>query len=116
MNAMQHADVSEPLASIKHMFGSDIDEDRIPVLIQAGIDCLDMNIAARLGIKMSAQEVEMAALEAHDRVVSLLDSVSVAMVSMAFAVSILEMPESTRAALESLIQLNIAHLEDKFFT
>lgn len=115
MNALPLVDEAESLANIKHMFGSEIDDERIPVLIQAGLDCLDMNVADNLGVKMSADDIEMAAFAAHERVVSLLDSVSIAMVSMAAVVSILEMPAASRTALESLIQLHIAQLEDKFF-
>jgi len=116
MNALPHADEVETLASIKHMFGSEMDADRVPVLIQSGMDILDLNMADNLGIRMSANDIEMAALAAHERVVSLLDSVSVALVSMAATVSTLEMPESSRTALESIIQLNVARLEEKFFS
>lgn len=110
------ADETGALESIKRMFGSAMDKDRVPIIIQAGLDSLDLDLADTLGLQLQPDNIEMATLQAHEQVVSALDSVAVALVSIAAVTSCLDMPAGSRSALESIIQLNVAMLEQKFLS
>lgn len=105
----------DSLASIKALFGvkKKEEEDNLPVLVQAGMECMNIEVADAVGQNLTPEGVESAVIEAFDSVESTYDAVAVALVSMAAMVSTVEMPEDSRAAIDGIIHLNISKLEER---
>lgn len=115
MKVMQLKKPTNSLFSIKALFGvgdSEHDEN-LPVLVQAGMECMNIQIADSIGQELTPEGVESSVVDAFDSIQSTYDSVAVALVSMAAVVASVPMPPASRASIESIIHLNISKLEEK---
>lgn len=115
MGIPQQKEQFDSLASLKTLFGISerSQEGDLPFLIQAGMECMNIQLTDSLGQPLTPEAVESSLIDAFDTAPCTYDSVAVALVSMAAVVAAVDMPPSSRAAIEGIIHLNIAKLEEK---
>lgn len=105
---IESEDEFDSLATLKSLFGvkGKAQEENLPVLVQAGMECMT-------GDSGTPEGVESSVIDALDTVESNYDAIAVALVSMAAVVAVVEMPPASRAAIDNIIHLNISKLEKR---